>query len=730
MKTIEKKFAFPFPIIRYEVDIQYTEVERASGISYILMQLINQGIDSDEPLSVTLKSFDIAPDLHDIFAQELCEMARDKGILEMVNGTWDVEEILEYPAGNFAFTEDGLTMFQKGMISTGELRNKRVVIYFDPIDNRFETATTISKKFPSAALKELVEPLWKEHYSEYGKDQLLTWTKEHQQTLNIPAGSSIVSIDVQSSQVSIRKISEPILVTYCDQEARAFFEVEADQKAFESLYDQSTASQILRAYNPPFRTGANGIFYPDQVDVTTLDERVTGFYLPAEINDLLLRPNCLVAFNKRYLLDEIRDKSILSCDAHVSETILDEINVRSELMLLNQLGGRIFTPATLVGDHIPEVDVLIEQTLSKCEFEEILDICFRIYSQLPLSKEAVKVMKYLDGADRNQRGYITAYAERICQQLMTKKECIDALLEMNESFEGPGWETYFQETVMNMFRASLASDVLEDIHYLDTVYAKAISLLKVEKYDYFSMYIDAFRGKNSDISIVEALGGIGCAPENILSKVNVIPTYMTLLLENKSIYGKSGLAQSFEDCRRAFGGLNHLLGIDTYNDDFEGKITNPDAFFTLYNRFDRTFQEILRYEHLAKEEFGRLKEFSRSYEYYREDAVLRKQAEEKPELLRYEEVKGLQKQGEDRKVISILYYRLQSVLSRYSSEGKLYHLIEAAWEQGYITSDEQRILHEYRKCRNGLEHPNAPKYTYRASDIEEWIEVIFGLERK
>ncbi len=60
----------PFPLLIYKTHIKYNEVRKASGIAYILLELISKQ-RSDTSFREALLKFGIPTELHSIFGKEL-----------------------------------------------------------------------------------------------------------------------------------------------------------------------------------------------------------------------------------------------------------------------------------------------------------------------------------------------------------------------------------------------------------------------------------------------------------------------------------------------------------------------------------------------------------------------------------------------------------------------------------------------------------------------------------
>ena len=63
-----------FPIYQYTIDVSYYETRRASGISYIILELIDKSNNKNEKINQTLQSFGIPVDISYIFRDEFSNM--------------------------------------------------------------------------------------------------------------------------------------------------------------------------------------------------------------------------------------------------------------------------------------------------------------------------------------------------------------------------------------------------------------------------------------------------------------------------------------------------------------------------------------------------------------------------------------------------------------------------------------------------------------------------------
>ena len=74
------KTTVPFPLLIYKTNITYNEVRKASGIAYILLDLMQKS-KSEEKICDVLRKFGIPSELHYIFGKEIASLL-ETGIVQ------------------------------------------------------------------------------------------------------------------------------------------------------------------------------------------------------------------------------------------------------------------------------------------------------------------------------------------------------------------------------------------------------------------------------------------------------------------------------------------------------------------------------------------------------------------------------------------------------------------------------------------------------------------------
>ena len=205
---------------------------------------------------------------------------------------------------------------------------------------------------------------------------------------------------------------------------------------------------------------------------------------------------------------------------------------------------------------------------------------------------------------------------------------------------------------------------------------------------------------------------------------------MSAVFNNEPISKEIPFTEQFENCRNHFYELKTILNIDKQEDyQYISDDYDKDKYINVYGYFVKAFERIRKkYFYLAENEFKDLEKYSSVFEQFHEDAVVFKMAENNPEKLSNEEIEKFIIKGEWTKVISILNYKFQVAAQKILGVQDISHnMINALQERNVISVEEKSMLHNFRMCRNGLEHPNVERVLFDADDLRKWKQIILKL---
>ena len=147
LKPIKKiKTSCPFPMLEYKVDVFYNEVRKASGIAYILLELIQKSAMGSEKIAEVLKRFGIPSDMLYIFAKELSSLVANGIVESKYNASYidRMQYFEEMTLDIFSLTEKGVKMFKEGAIPTGQEKAKTTTVYYSPVTRKCKLECTQS----------------------------------------------------------------------------------------------------------------------------------------------------------------------------------------------------------------------------------------------------------------------------------------------------------------------------------------------------------------------------------------------------------------------------------------------------------------------------------------------------------------------------------------------------------------------------------------------------------
>ena len=146
MAKFEFETSMQFPMTFFKTEIEHNDVKKPSGISYILLVLINDYRMKKQKLSTLLLEFGIPRDLHFIFADEIEKLIRELGILE-ISFEYNRNFFDEYEVGHFNFTSKGKKIFKDELIPSNKSITDVQDLYYDPARDKIYVGNQLDWKF-------------------------------------------------------------------------------------------------------------------------------------------------------------------------------------------------------------------------------------------------------------------------------------------------------------------------------------------------------------------------------------------------------------------------------------------------------------------------------------------------------------------------------------------------------------------------------------------------------
>ena len=723
LKPIKKiKTSCPFPMLEYKVDVFYNEVRKASGIAYILLELIQKSAMGSEKIAEVLKRFGIPSDLHYIFAKELSSLVANGILNTKINSSYidNIKYFGQMTLDLFELTAKGRKMFAEGAIPTGQEKAKTTPVFYSPVTRKFDLVCTQSyAPLETSFLGE--DFLDKVKYDVSGMEEYLKFV---QTKVGLKAEEMIVKITYQEPKKLAAKAEENLTITI-DADGMDFSFATTDEKAFfERYYSSSLMSTGMLIKDK----------YKFDVSVPTVDWnsiKADNIYIPSDAGKQAARPCKL--FIGRGVHGYTRTDNVLKYENGGYLDILDE---KAEFALLDNAGCKYYLPLNVkipcknFGD-VFEMQLLVETVASEDQFRSVLQAIYLDCYERSYSAESSQTLAYVATVLGNAE-LLNKYTLKKMSELGADEDRIDLLLRLNIAFSKcEGWNAYFTEIAEEIFERYVSSVELENIIFKNTVLTPLRKAMEMPEAEYISALAEPLKEKESAELVYQALDSASFGESEILAVVNVIDLYATRVLERTPIDGATELASKFALFSGNLWKLCDMLGVDNPNDYTLQDDYNIDEFFNTYATYSKAQKDIEKYKAYAKDSYEQFKRFDSIFNPVQEVLSIERTASEHPEKITRKFIDEQISRGRYSVAISNLLikaqYDLRILLSADLTLGAN-ELIDEAESQGSIKREEANRLHKLRMCRNGLQHPEKRQIPFDKATLEEWRDTVFSLK--
>ena len=724
LKPIKKiKTSCPFPMLEYKVDVLYNEVRKASGIAYILLELIQKSAMGNEKIAEVLRRFGIPSELHYIFAKELSSLVANGILNTRINSSYidNIKYFEQMTLELFELTAKGKKMFAEGAIPTGQEKAKTTPVFYSPVTRKFELVCTQSyAPLETSFLGD--DFLDKVKYDVSGMEEYLKFV---QTKIGLKAEEMIIKITYQEPKKLAAKAEENLTITI-DTDGADFSFATSDEKAFFERYYSSalmSAGMLMKDK------------YKFDVSVPTVDFssiKVDNLYIPSDAGKQAARPCKL--FIGRGIHGYTRTDNVLRYENGAS--YLDILDDKAEFALLDNSGCKYYLPLNVripcknFGD-VFEIQLLVETAASDEQFKKVLQAIYLDCYEQNYTSESGQTLAYLSTVLGNAE-ILDKYTKKKLSELGTDEDRIDLLLRLNTTFSKcEGWGAHFTEIAKVIFERYVASVELENVIFKNTVLTPLRKAMEMPEAEYIATLAEPMKEKESAELVYQALESASFSESDILAVVNVIDLYAIRVLERTPIDGVTDLASKFALFSSNLWKLCDMVGVETPNDYTLKDDYNIDEFFNTFATYSKAKKDVEKYRAYAKETFEQLKRFDSIFDPIQEVLSIERTASEHPENITKKFIDEQISRGRYSVAISNLLikaqYDLRVLLSADLSMGAN-ELIDEAENQGIIKRDEANRLHKLRMCRNGLQHPEKRQIPFDKATLEEWRDTVFSLK--
>ena len=726
------KTSCPFPLLLYKTSVKYNEVRKASGIAYILLDLIQKTATSSEKMGEVLLKFGIPKELHYIFGKEIANLIGTEILQSVYPATHFLNPnyFSEIMVKDISLTTKGRKMFTEGAIPTGAEKTKTKDIYFSPVTRKFDVESKVAY-MPLAACYLGEEFLDKVDIDISGLEDYIN---ANTTKIGLKAEERMVSYETEEpKKLHVRK-EDGMTIVIRPSGVEFSFGTSDETAFFYKYYSSALMTEgLLMKNNYKFVNALKEIVSVPTVSITELDKAV-NVHLPSDVQKQATRP-CKVFLNKGRLGVE-RSDNVIKIDDKASGIFLDWIDENAEFALVDNSAIHYYNalnvsmPCAKFGDTF-EMQLLVESVASAEQYSELVKAIFEVVKNKPFDSESGRTVLFVvDGLkDTNLFG---EYVEAKLSALKTADDKIELLMKMNAIFnKNVEWKAYFETFAKDLFEASVEEIRLDNMIYKTTVLSPIKEALGMTEIDYITNFTKHIaKDEDSDL-VYQALETAGFETNVILGVVNVIEKYMQSVIIGQNILSETSLASKFQNVKINLWKLNDMLGIEsvsayTLKDDY-----NVDEFFNAYSTLQTSYKGIEKYKQYAAKEYAQVKQFMDIYEPIHDILSIERTASSHPDRITKKYINDYLAHGKYKEAICDLVVKLQYDLRELLSmgdEASAHDLIEEARSQKMIDGKQASNLHKLRMCRNGFQHPERTQIPFDKATIESWCEDVFSLK--
>ena len=714
----------PFPLLIYKTYIKYNEVRKASGIAYILLELISKQ-RSNTSFREALLKFGIPIELHSLFGKELAGLINTE-IIQSRYGSAIFENnkyFGEIKFNEVTLTTKGQKLFKEGAIPTGLEKEKAKDIFFSPVTRKFD----VQYNMPYSPLANCF--LGEEFLNNVDIDisGLEDYLNANRTKVGLKEEERMTSFETEEPQKMNVRTEDNITLNIYPSHIEFTFASPAEKAFFDKYYSSAIIRQGM-IMKDKFK------FPMENDNVTSVNiadlHNLSALYLPNELIKQAKRP-CVIFLHRGNA--EIEREDVICADKRLSSELLNAIDKNAEFALLDKSGCKYYCafdlslPCKNFGDTFA-LPLLTESNASAEMFREIVERLYLEYAEKPFDDEVGKVVTYaVDSLGRPE--YFGQLINKKLQVSANADERIEALLKLNlELKRHPAWKNYFAESAIELYKESVSEVRIEKIIYKNTILTPLKDALQISNTEYIRNFSENICKTESSEIVYEALDSVGFTDMEILAVANVAETFMNSVLERETIASETTLASKYKTVSVNLWKLNDMLGIEssseyTLRDDY-----NTDEFFNAYGTLQNAVKAIDKYKQFAPQEYELFSRYLAIFEPIHEILSIERTASSNPEKITKKYIDEYIARGKYKDAICDLLVKLQYDLRKLlqsDRETQANELIDNALADKLITNPQADALHKLRMCRNGFQHPERKQIPFDKPIIENWRDIVF-----
>lgn len=713
--------SWPFPIVLYTANASYVEVRKASGLAFILLQIISSAELAEESLVGTLKSFGVPDDIHYIFGGELANMIHYEIVSMRYDRKYKSDLISKYSVSDFEITELGKRLFAEGAIPTGNESVKKINIYYDVVvkDTKIRENRKMFRMENSAMGAICVGNVV------LNEDDIETYINDNMPGFAFRKGERITKVEHERPEVWGYKLDDAVEITFTTEKMY----IQAKEKVRdEFIHKNYSAEAIMRILNAKSK-----YCFPDFI-ASEIEEyeyasipNVEKLYLPYRFeyatgrkNQLVLSAKCSFPNSECKITAEDSVEIMQKCDVPGVACFFE----RDELYSL--IPGRFWFEIDGYSDKCA-VNVIVIQHLEEEKKQQIMREVFLKCIEARDSLGCCNVIKTITQIAKI-KDYLEQFSINELKKYVTIDERIEVFLKLSDEFaQFEEWKTFSLEKAEELFEELCAQVTIEGFAAQHVLGKKINKIIGLQDYDYLrriSKQLVMAEGEEIAFGVMEDLG---YSTDTVLGIVNMFKVYCLRVMDGERINGDNGLSGQCALLGQTLTELKRITGIENPYEDSAEIDFDSDRFIQVMATFTDSFHKLEKYKGYALDQYKMIEALLKRFIELKEVVMIEKEAMKNPKNINRDYINQRLKKSRYKDAICDLHVRLQYELNRLfdTKLEKTYDLLSRAEMHNYLSEEEIHQMHSLRICRNGFQHPQEKREVqYSEQIIQRWCDII------
>lgn len=715
MNVFNFETSMPFPLTRVTTEVHHTEVKKPSGVSYILLVIINESKDKKMKVRDLLIQFGVSIDLHPIFADEIQTLINDLEIIECTPYQYNKQYFDEYTIGDFKFTTKGKKVFKEELIPSKNTVEDKEEYWFDPGRNRLMTKIPDDWQIGNINYSELP--------NSFGEQFTYTNNHEMEDFLNSQKGNgicvkkeeAITTVKILEQAFFFKTFPIQFEITLESNDIDFRFEENSLKDFFDKHYLSDMKASCL-SVKRKFKFSS----VVHKVQNIDLKRNILGLHYP-EMYDQFLRTEYSITITKGNYESKQRQ--------HVFESPESILKLSGLYETLHFSKGKAIALAPLeisfndrVNNAIVELPFLVEVELENDDIEAALRNLAETFVDYKMDnvKDLYTVYSYLNDHQSLIDSYEGYFSDDIENNITVLKSIKD-LVNINK------FEDWFKKKAIELYEKYFDVISLDALDYQLTFGSWLIKYLGISD----KIIIQKAISTNQDVAKIEiydALENVGFKQSDILKSIDLYQDLISYILGNTNLESQSKLFLKVQTLKESFEKLKELSGLESIKHFTVKEDVDKKLYRETYLGFKQKLNEVAFPKNQNGVESKEFEEYISNFDYlytlYSEEFS----ASSNPKDITRKQIEKKIKSHDYFSAVIYLSVKMEWLLKeKHKLKGKLYEMIDSI-DGNVLSQDEKQLLHLLRKERNNLVHPNGNRINIGNDELSKIIEIVFKEE--